>query len=85
MNTSQETRSRGQFPIDNLTYDLITVIHEKSKGLEAFDRYMRDAQGNSQVGQLFDQIRQQDSQFVQQLLQVLSTVSSGKTASGTSR
>jgi len=30
----------GDFPLDNNTYNVITVIHEKSKGLEAFDQYL---------------------------------------------
>lgn len=75
MNTSTETR--GNFPLDNLTYDLITIVHEKSKGLEAFDRYLQDAQGNQQVSQILQQIRQQDQQFVQQLTQQLQQVLSG--------
>src|SRR3954469_11992924 len=33
----------GHFPMDNLTYDVVTILHEKSKGLEAFDRYTQDA------------------------------------------
>jgi uncharacterized protein YegL len=84
MSTSQETVSRGQFPIDNVTYDLITLIHEKSKGLEAFDKYLQDAQGNNQLTQLLQQIRQQDSQNVQQLVQLLkqsSGVSAGSSSS----
>jgi hypothetical protein len=83
MNTSQETR--GQFPLDNLTYDLITIIHEKSKGLEAYDRYLKDAQGNQQVSQILQQIRQQDTQFIQQLQQQLQQVLSGSpTGAGSS-
>lgn len=63
---------RGQnFPLDNLTYDLVTILYEKSKGLEAMDKYMRDAQGNQQISQLIQQIRQQDEQIVQQLQQHL--------------
>jgi hypothetical protein len=69
MAMQQETRTG--FAIDNLTYDLITVIHEKSKGLEAFDKYMHDAQGDQQCSNLFQQIRQQDQQFVQQLTDAL--------------
>jgi predicted ribosome quality control (RQC) complex YloA/Tae2 family protein len=68
----QETRSgQKHFAIDNLTYDLMTVISEKSKGLEAFDQYLQDAQSNQQVSQLFQQIRQQDQQAIQQLMQQL--------------
>jgi uncharacterized protein YegL len=77
MSTSQETVSRGQFPIDNVTYDLITLIHEKSKGLEAFDKYMQDAQGNNELGQLLQQIRQQDTENVQQLVQLLQKTGAG--------
>jgi hypothetical protein len=77
MNTSQQTVSRGQFPIDNVTYDLITLIHQKSKGLEAFDKYLQDAQGNNEFSQLLQQIRQQDSQSVQQLFQLLQRTQSG--------
>jgi len=77
VNTSQETVSRGQFPIDNVTYDLITLIHEKSKGLEAFDKYLQDAQGNSELGQFLQQIRQQDTQTVQQLTQFLQRTQAG--------
>jgi hypothetical protein len=77
MSTSQETVSRGQFPIDNVTYDLITLIHEKSKGLEAFDKYVQDAQGNSELSQLLQQIRQQDTESVQRLVQVLQSTQAG--------
>lgn len=80
MNTSQETVSGGHYPLSNLTYDLITVIHEKSKGIEAFDQYMKDAQGNQKVADLFNQIRQQDQQTIQQLQQVLQQELSSATA-----
>jgi len=63
--------SSGNFPLDNLTYDLVTLLYEKSKGLEAFDKYMRDAQNNQEIGNLLQQMRQQDAQFIQQLQQQL--------------
>lgn len=61
----------GRFPLDNLTYDLITIIYEKSKGLEAYDKYLRDAQGNQEISRLLQQIRQQDEQHIEQLRQHL--------------
>jgi hypothetical protein len=61
----------GNFPLDNLSYDLVTILYEKSKGLEAYDKYMQDAKGNQEVSQLLQQIRQQDEQHVQQLKQHL--------------
>lgn len=77
----QETRStQSHYGIDNITYDLITLIHEKSKGLEAFDQYLQDAQGNDQVTQILQQCRQNDQQAVQQLTQCLQQVFSSSNA-----
>ena len=76
----------GQYAVDNLTYDLITLIHEKSKGLEAYEKYLRDAQRNQAVSQLLEQLQQQDQQAVQQLTQLLSQIlgnqSGGSSMSG---
>jgi hypothetical protein len=75
MTTQQETVGTSQhFGIDNLTYDLITLIHEKSKGLEAFDQYIQDAQGNQQALSLFHQCRQNDEQAINQLMNCLKQV-----------
>jgi exonuclease V gamma subunit len=49
----------------------VTLIHEKSKGLEAFDKYVQDAQSNNELSQLLQQIRQQDTENVQRLVQLL--------------
>jgi hypothetical protein len=69
---SKETQSSsgrmGQSgKIDNVLYDVVTVLHEKSKGLEAYDKYDRDLQGNNQIKQIFDEIRRNDEQAVQRL------------------
>jgi len=71
MGTQSGRSSSGGFPLDNMTYDLITIIYEKSKGLEAYDKYMSDAQGNQELSNLLQQMRQQDMQSVQQLQQQL--------------
>ena len=61
----------GDFPLDDLCYDLITIIHQKSKALEAYDKYLQDAQNDNEVRQLLEQVRQQDTQQVQQIKQHL--------------
>lgn len=66
-NIQADMTGSGNPPLDNLSYDLITIIHEKSKGLEAFDKYLRDAQGNERVRQSLEKIRQQDEQCIQEL------------------
>ncbi len=63
--TSQQSgRSK---PLDDLTYDLVAVLHEKSKGLEAYDKYLRDAGRDEEVRKVLSEIRQQDIQAVQRL------------------
>jgi hypothetical protein len=66
--------NQGKFVLDNLTYDLITILHEKSKGLEAFDKYERDVQGNQEIQRIFQEIRRNDEQCVQQLEQQLGQI-----------
>jgi bacterioferritin (cytochrome b1) len=76
------TGQTGHFPLDNLTYDIITILYEKSKALEAYDKYLQDAQGDQQIVQLFEQIRKQDEQHIQQLQQHLGRVIGKGTAGG---
>jgi hypothetical protein len=71
MTTQQESVSSQTYAVPNIVYDLITLIHEKSKGLEAFDQYMKDAQGNQEVANILQQCQQQDKQSVSQLTQCL--------------
>lgn len=72
MANQNASNQSGNFPLDNLCYDLITIIQKKSKALEAYDKYLQDAQNESELRQLLEQIRQQDTQQVQQLQQHLS-------------
>ncbi|HWR16916.1 MAG TPA: hypothetical protein VN577_18960 [Terriglobales bacterium] len=66
--------ARQNFPLDDLSYDLITIIHEKSKGLEAYDQYLQDAQGDNELRQVFQQIRDQDAKAIEKLRQHLGRV-----------
>lgn len=65
--SSTRSGSQGSGKIDNVLYDVVTVLHEKSKGLEAYDKYDRDLQNNNEVKQIFDEIRRNDEQAVQRL------------------
>ena len=69
--SSSRNPGEGKFPVDNLTYDLISVIHEKSQGLEAFDRYLKDAGEDEDCRQLFEDIRQQDEEAIKELTDAL--------------
>jgi hypothetical protein len=75
--SSQSSRSSrsGDFPLDNNTYNVITVISEKSKGLEAFDQYLEDADEN--LREIFQEIREQDTRYIEQLQEQLRRLISG--------
>jgi hypothetical protein len=57
----------GPFPLDNLTYDLITILHEKSKGLEAFEQYLEDARDDHDLRLTLEDIREQDERAITEL------------------
>jgi len=63
--------------LDDLTYNVITVLHEKSKGLEAYEQYLDDASDNEEVRQIFEELRDQDLEAVSRLEQCLQTLISG--------
>ncbi len=65
---------QGKFVLDNITFDLITILHEKSKALEAYDKYLRDPQGNDELRQAIEQIRNDDQRHIEQLQQHLGRV-----------
>ena len=66
----QSTRGEN-YPLDNLTFDLIAITYEKSKALEACEKYLLDARGNQGVSDLLDRMRRQDEDFIVELQQHL--------------
>jgi hypothetical protein len=71
--SSGGNRGRGSSGegLDDLTYNVITVLHEKSKGLEAYEQYIEDASDNEEVRQLFEELREQDQEAVSRLEECL--------------
>jgi len=64
--------SKGEnYPLDNLTFDLITIIYEKSKALEAYEKYLVDARGDQTMTDLLDKMRRQDEDCVVEIQQHL--------------
>jgi hypothetical protein len=63
--------STGGEGLDDLTYNVITILHEKSKGLEAYEQYIEDAEENEEVRQIFEELREQDQEAVGRLEQCL--------------
>ena len=63
--------TQGSSPIDNLTYDLISSLNNKLEAITAYDKYLKDAQGDQQCQQLFQQMMQDDQRHAQMLRQEL--------------
>ncbi|MBI3964919.1 MAG: hypothetical protein HY329_04705 [Chloroflexi bacterium] len=58
-------------PVNNLEYDLITVLQNKLQAVEAFDKYLKDAGNDQTCRQLFEEMRRSDEQFIPRLRQEL--------------
>lgn len=60
-------------PIDDLTFDLLTVLRERANALAAYDTYLADAdaEDDDEVRDLLVEMRKQDEEHVQVLKEVL--------------
>jgi hypothetical protein len=72
-----EINRQKDYPLDNLVYDVITAMQNKSQALEAYDRYILDAKGkgNQAAAELFAKMKQDDTDCIiklkEQLAQLL--------------
>jgi hypothetical protein len=56
-------------PVDNLTYNLLQTLTSKLEAIEAYGKYMQDANGDSR--QFFEDCLHAEHQSVETLLQIL--------------
>ena len=56
-------------PIPDLLYDWLTVIQSKAEGLNAYDKYIKDAEREnaSACVAMFQKLREQDAKQVEEL------------------
>lgn len=62
---------RTNSPLDDLTYDVITVLQNKAKALEAYDKYIRDADEDDEAREAFEEMKRADQEHIQILKEVL--------------
>ena len=62
--------------VSDLEYDWVTVLHEKGKAIEAYDKYIEDAKtANSQpCVELLESLKQSDSEQMQKIKEHLMEV-----------
>lgn len=58
---------KGTYPLSNPAFDVIAVLYEKSKALEAYDRYLADMTGDTELTELFVGMREEETKQVEQL------------------
>lgn len=56
-------------PVDNNTYNLLQTLTSKLEAIEAYDKYIGDA--DAEARSFFEECRRSDEQSVQQLLHLL--------------
>lgn len=60
-------KGSGYFPITDLQFDVVTIIYEKSKALQAYDSYLRDSQANEEIRRIFETIAADDRKHIEML------------------
>ena len=61
-----QTQNMQQNPVSDLMYDWLTVLQSKCEGINAYEKYLRDADNEKadECRQLFNKLREQDIQMV---------------------
>jgi hypothetical protein len=56
-------------PLGDLMFDWLTVLQNKSEGLAAYDRYLKDAEaaGSAECVAMFKKLRDQDARLVEEV------------------
>jgi hypothetical protein len=69
---SNQTAQKHESPISNLLYDVVTIMHTKGKGLVAYEKYLKDAEGHDEkLTKLLKRLKQQDIEAVEELKEYL--------------
>ena len=62
---------RTDSPLDDLTFDVLTVLQNKAKALEAYDKYIRDAEEDDEAPEAFEEMKRTDQEHIRVLKEVL--------------
>lgn len=60
-------KGTNYFPISDQAFDVVTVVFEKSKALQAYDKYLSDCRENSELMSLLEEIKKDDRRHVERL------------------
>jgi len=56
-------------PVSDLLYDWLTVLHNKAEGLNAYEKYIKDAQeaGSEECVEMFRRLHEYDTRMLQEV------------------
>lgn len=66
------TQSKGNTGTTDIHYNLISVLYHDLQAAETIDKYIKDAQGNQDLVQFFQDIKQQNTERANRGKQLLS-------------
>jgi rubrerythrin len=71
------TTEPQQTSVENVTYDLVSVLFHALEGSQAYASYIKDAEssGNRQLADFFRQVQQEDNNRAQRARQLLKQLS----------
>ncbi len=75
-NQTAMDRSATGSPVDNITYNLLQTLTSKLEAIEAYGKYMQDADGDTR--QFFEECLHAEHQSVEKLLQLLKQQFAGR-------
>jgi ferritin-like metal-binding protein YciE len=63
-------------PLNEVSYDVLSILQSKLDAIALYEQYIEDAReaGNSNIEQLFAQMKQQDEQAAEKLTGALETM-----------
>jgi hypothetical protein len=67
--TATLDRTATGSPVDNLTYNLLQTLTSKLEAIEAYGKYMQDADGEARA--FFEECLHSEHQSVEKLLQIV--------------
>jgi hypothetical protein len=64
-------KGKGYYPLSDMQFDVVTLVYEKSKALQAYDKYLLDCQPNEELREVVECMKQDDMKHVEKLKQYL--------------
>jgi hypothetical protein len=61
------------YPLSNMQFDVINMIAEKSKALQAYDLYIRDCKANPELLKVVEDIKADDRRHIESLKRFLNS------------